>query len=62
MTLRRHITMADNNRNNNSNFILSTDLKPGYDTAEPTQTKKEKYIKIGIAVGAIALFLLMVIL
>ncbi len=53
--------MADNNRND-SNFILSTDLKPGYDTAEPTQTKRDKYIKIGIAVGAIALFLLLVIL
>ncbi|MBQ2448879.1 MAG: hypothetical protein II270_02470 [Peptococcaceae bacterium] len=53
--------MADNNRNNNSNFILSTDLKPGYDTAEPTQSKKDKYIKIGIAVAAIALFVILVI-
>lgn len=53
--------MANENRNDN-NFILSTDLKPGYDTAEPTQTEKSKYIKIGIAVAAIAVFLLLVIL
>ena len=52
--------MADKNRND-SNFILSTDLKPGYDTAEPTQTKKDKYIKIGIAVAAIALFVILAI-
>ena len=52
--------MADKNRND-SNFILSTDLKPRYDSAEPTQTKKDKYIKIGIAVAAVALFVILVI-
>ncbi len=50
------------NNHNDNNFILSTDLKPGYDTAEPTQTKKSKYIKIGIAVAAIALFVILVII
>ncbi|MBR5318302.1 MAG: hypothetical protein IKU46_01745 [Peptococcaceae bacterium] len=53
--------MANDNHNDN-NFILSTDLKPGYDTAEPTQTKKSQYIKIGITVAAIALFVILVIL
>ena len=52
--------MANDNRNDN-NFILSTDLKPGYDTAEPTETKKSKYIKIGIAAAAIALFVILIL-
>lgn len=51
-----------NDTQNENNFILSTDLKPGYDTAEPTQTKKSKTIKIAIAVAAVAIFLLLILL
>lgn len=51
-----------NDTQNENNFILSTDLKPGYDTAEPTQTKKSKTIKWVIGIAAIAVFLLLVIL
>lgn len=51
-----------NDTQNENNFILSTDLKPGYDTAEPTETKKSKTIKMVIGVAAVAIFLLLVIL
>lgn len=51
-----------NDTQNENNFILSTDLKPGYDTAEPTQTQKSKTIKWVIGIVAIAVFLLLIIL
>lgn len=51
-----------NDTQNDNNFILSTDLKPGYDTAEPTQTQKSKTTKIVIGVVAIAIFLLLILL
>lgn len=50
-----------NDNHVDNNFILSTDLTPGYDTAEPTQTKKSKYIKIGIVVAAVAVFILLML-
>ncbi len=51
-----------NDTHNDNNFILSTDLKPGYDTAEPNETKKSKTIKWIIAGVAVAVFVLLVIL
>ena len=51
-----------NDTQNENNYILSTDLKPGYDTAEPTQTEKYKTIKRVIGVAAEVIFLLLVIL
>ena len=49
-----------NDTKNDNNFILSTDLKPGYDTAEPTETKKSKTTKWIIAGIAIAIFVLLI--
>ena len=45
-----------------NNFIFSTDLKPGYDTAAPTETKKSKTMRWVIGIAAVAVFLLLVIL
>ena len=55
------LTMNNDNHVDN-NFILSTDLTPGYDTGAPTETKKSKYIKLGIAAAAIAVFIILVVL
>ena len=52
----------NNDTQNENNFILSTDLKPGYDTAEPTQTQKSKTMKWVIGIAAVTIFLLLVIL
>ena len=51
-----------NDTQNENNFILSTDLKPGYDTATPTETKKSKTMRWVIGIAAVAVFLLLVIL
>ena len=53
--------MADNHHVDN-NFILSTDLKPGFDTTEEASlTKKSKTIRTVIAVAAVVIFILLVI-
>lgn len=51
-----------NDNHTENNFILSTDLTPGYDTGEPNETSKSKYVKIGITIAAIAVFIILVLL